>query len=478
MKRSKTQTAKPIQPVILCGGTGTRLWPLSREAYPKQFIALHGASSLFAQTLARVSEGGRFAPPLAIVNEDHRFIAAEQMRAAGVTGMLLVEPIGRNTAPAAAAAALHALEQGGDPVLLIMPADHAIEDRQAFADAIETGIGAARGGRIVLFGIHPTSASTGYGYIRRGASAADGTCKVERFVEKPDGATAERYLVAGDHLWNSGIFLVAARQLISELERHAPEVVRACRAALAQGARDLDFLRLDRREFAQNPPISLDHAVMERTDKAVVVPIRCGWNDLGAWSVLWDIGARDGDGNVMVGEAVCENSRGCYLRGEGPMVAAVGVDDLIVVATDDVVLVTRKNQDQDVKGLVERLKKEQRQVAVCSRRVYRPWGFYESVQQGHRYQVKRITVRPGAKLSLQKHFHRAEHWVVVNGTALVTRDADSLLVRENESIYLPLGTVHRLENPGKLELNLIEVQSGAYLGEDDIVRIEDVYDRV
>ena len=478
MKRRKIDTARPILPVILCGGTGTRLWPLSREAYPKQFIALHGDTTLFRQTLARVSNPQRFAHPLVIVNEDHRFIAAEQMRAGGAAGTLVVEPVGRNTAPAAAAAALHALEQGGDAVLLIMPADHVVEDAQAFANAVETGLGAARSGRIVLFGIEPTSAATGYGYIRRSASGADGTCQVEGFVEKPDRATAERYLASGDHLWNSGIFLVTARQLLAELDRHAPDIVRASRAALASGARDLDFLRLDAREFAQNPAISLDHAVMEKTDKAVVVPLRCGWNDLGAWSVLWDIGAHDRTGNVIVGEAVCENSRDCYLRGEGPLVAAVGVEDLIVVATDDVVLVTRKNHDQEVKSLVERLKKEQRQVAVCSRRVYRPWGFYESVQQGHRYQVKRITVKPGAKLSLQKHFHRAEHWVVVNGTALVTRDDDSLLVRENESIYLPVGTVHRLENPGKLELNLIEVQSGAYLGEDDIVRIEDVYDRV
>lgn len=477
-ERQKTERNHPIVPIIMCGGTGTRLWPLSREAYPKQFLAIQGERTLFQQTVMRVTGSSEFAQPIVVANEEHRFIVTEQLRAIGVAdSTLLVEPMGRNTAPAAAVAAMHALELNADAIILIMPADHVIADNAAMLDAIRAGKPAAGAGRIVLFGIEPTSAAVGYGYIKRGDALADKVFSVAEFVEKPDQATADQYLSSQTYLWNSGIFLVGARQLLAELERHAPDVVRAGRAALAHGERDFHFLRLGASEFRDSPSISLDHAVMERTDKAAVVPVRCGWTDLGAWSALWDISERDADGNVLTGDAVSEGSHNCYLRGEGPLVAAVGVDDLIVIATDDVVLVTRRDRDQDVKLLVERLKKEKRTAAVASRRVHRPWGFYESIQQGHRYQVKRITVNPGAKLSLQKHFHRAEHWVVVNGTALVTRDDEQLLVRENESIYLPLGAVHRLENPGKLQLNLIEVQSGAYLAEDDIVRLEDVYQR-
>ncbi len=471
--------SEQIIPVILSGGTGTRLWPLSRDSYPKQLLAIHGERSLLQQTLSRVRDGTRFGAPLVIANDDHRFIVAEQLRAARLKGAtIIVEPVGRNTGPAAAVAALQAQEQNPDALLLLLPADHVIADEAAFQRAVETGAATARNGGIVLFGIRPTEPATGYGYIRRGESLGGGAERVASFAEKPDLATAKDYLASDQHLWNSGMFLVRARDLLDEFARYEPSVVEAARAALVEGERDLDFLRLGLDAFRRCPSISLDHAVMERTDRAAVVPVDCGWSDLGSWSSLWDIGAKDARENVVAGDAVAEDSNGCYLRGEGVLVAAIGVEDLVVVATDDVVLVTRRDRDQDVKRLVARLRSDGHAAAISSRRVHRPWGFYESIQEGHRYQVKRITVNPGAKLSLQKHNHRAEHWGVVNGTAIVTRDDETLLVRENESIYLPLGAVHRLENPGHLPLNLIEVQSGAYLGEDDIVRIEDVYQRV
>jgi mannose-1-phosphate guanylyltransferase / mannose-6-phosphate isomerase len=474
-KRAKPGAA--IVPVLLCGGTGSRLWPLSREAYPKQFLNISGELSLFQQTAKRV-EDAQFDPPIVVANSEHRFIVAEQLRGIGVSaGTLVIEPVGRNTAPAVAVAALHARERDPDATLLIMPTDHLIEGPAVLLAAMRAGVAAARAGRIALFGIEATKPAVGYGYIRRGPDVDGNIFVVAAFVEKPDRATAERYL-AESYLWNSGIFMAGARVLLGEIERYQPAVVQAARAALAEGERDLEFLRLNASAFGNSPSISLDHAVMEHTDKAVVVPVHCGWTDLGTWSALWDVGDRDADGNVVEGDVAIEGVRDCYLRSAGPLVAAVGVEDLIVVATEDIVLVTRRGHDQDdVKRMVDRLKAEKRATAVTARRVYRPWGFYESIQHGHRYQVKLIVVNPGAKLSLQKHFHRAEHWVVVNGTALVTRDADELLVRENESVYLPLGCIHRLENPGKLPLKLVEVQSGAYLEEDDIVRIEDVYER-
>jgi mannose-1-phosphate guanylyltransferase/mannose-1-phosphate guanylyltransferase/mannose-6-phosphate isomerase len=468
-----------VIPVLICGGTGTRLWPLSREAFPKQFLAIQGPRTLFQQTALRFADPSSFARPLVVANEEHRFIVLEQLREIGIDqSPVLVEPVGRNTAPAAAVAAMHAMELDPNAVILIAPTDHMVDDEAALRNAIRAGLSAARAGRLVLFGIDPESAAIGYGYVQRATEIMHGVFEVERFIEKPDEPTAERLLSSGSYYWNSGIVLASARYLIAELEQYAPEVIEKARDALALGDRDLGILRLAKNHFSASPSISLDHAVMERTKKAAVVPVSCGWTDLGAWSQLHDIAERDKDGNALYGEAVCEGVRNCYLRGEGPLVAAVGVDNLIVVATDDVVLITRKGGDQNVKNLVERLKTENRTAAVASRRVHRPWGFYESIEQGHRYQVKRITVNPGAKLSLQKHFHRAEHWVVVNGTALVTRDQEQLLVRENESVYLPLGAVHRLENPGKLPLDLIEVQSGAYLAEDDIVRIDDVYQRI
>lgn len=470
-----------IVPVVLSGGTGTRLWPLSREAYPKQLLALAGAETLLQQTLARVAGQPGFAAPVVIANAEHRFVIAEQARQAGIADVTIVlEPVGRNTAPAAAVAALMAVADDPDALILIMPADHVVQDPAAFRVAVETGTAAAAAGRLVLFGMRPDKPATGYGYIRRGdpLPGLAGIDAVAGFVEKPDRPTAERYLASGDYLWNSGIFLLPAAAFIAELGRHAPDVLAAARGALEGAVRDLDFLRLAEAPFAAGPSISIDYAVMEKTDKAAVVPSEFGWSDVGSWSALWEIGTRDADDNLCVGDVVALETRGSYLRGEGRLVAALGVENLVVVATPDVVLVTRRDSDQKVSQLVAALKKDGHAAATQTQRVYRPWGFYQSVHEGERFQVKRITVNPGAKLSLQKHFHRSEHWIVVNGTALVTRDGEQILLRENESVFLPLGCVHRLENPGKLPLNLIEVQSGPYLGEDDIVRLEDIYKRI
>jgi mannose-1-phosphate guanylyltransferase/mannose-1-phosphate guanylyltransferase/mannose-6-phosphate isomerase len=468
-----------IVPVLLSGGSGTRLWPLSRRSYPKQLLALAGEETLLQQTAARVGDGGRFAPPLVIGNAEHRFLIAEQLRAAGTAAQIVLEPEGRNTAPAAAVAALLALREDEEALVLLMPADHVIGRPAAFQAALEQGVAAARGGAFVLFGIRPSRPATGYGYIQAGAAlaAAPGVHRVRRFVEKPEAKVAETYVAAGDHLWNSGIFLLPARKLLDELERFEGALVAACRDAVDFATHDLDFCRLDPAAFARAPSISLDYALMERTDAAAVVPVDCGWTDVGGWTALWEIAERDGAGNALIGEVAAAAASGCYVRSDGPLVAAVGVEDLVIVATADAVLVTRRGADEMLKPVVERLGREGKAAATQTRRCWRPWGFYESIQDGERFQVKRITVNPGAKLSLQKHFHRAEHWVVVNGTALVTRDDEQILLRENESIFLPLGCVHRLENPGKLPLNLIEVQSGAYLGEDDIVRIQDLYAR-
>jgi mannose-1-phosphate guanylyltransferase/mannose-6-phosphate isomerase len=469
-----------IIPVLLSGGTGSRLWPLSREAYPKQLLPLVGAETMLQQTMMRAMDRGRFGRPLVVANQEHRFIIAEQLRGLGIgDASIVLEPFGRNTAPAAAVAALCAVQDDPEACILIMPADHAIADGDGFRAAVETGARAARQGHFVLFGMRPTEPATGYGYIQIGAELpeAPGVHRVAAFVEKPERDLAERYVASGEHLWNGGIFLLPAQALLEEFERQAPDLLAQARAALAGATRDIDFLRLEPEAFGQCRSISLDYAIMENTGRAVVVPADFGWTDVGSWSALWDIGAKDAGGNVLVGDVVAEGATTSYLRSDGPLVAALGVEDLVVVATPDVVLVAARNRDQDVKLLVERLKAEGREAASQAPQVHRPWGFYQSVHTGERFQVKRITVNPGAKLSLQKHFHRAEHWVVVNGTALVTRDSEQILLRENESVFLPLGCIHRLENPGRLPLNLIEVQSGPYLGEDDIVRIEDVYAR-
>ncbi|HYD31457.1 MAG TPA: mannose-1-phosphate guanylyltransferase/mannose-6-phosphate isomerase [Azospirillaceae bacterium] len=469
-----------IVPLILSGGAGSRLWPLSREHYPKQLLNLCSERSMIQDTARRVGNGARFAPPLVICNQEHRFIIAEQLRQIGINpGAIVLEPIGRNTAAAVAVAAVMAVEEDPDSLLLVLPADHLIRDTQAFLSAVEPAAAAAAQGCLVTFGITPTAPETGYGYIRRGAAAPGlaGVFKVDRFVEKPKRDVAEKYLAEGSYSWNSGMFLFPAGKFLSELERFEPAVLAAVRQAIADGRRDLDFLRLDENAFAASPGISVDYAVMERTDSAVVIPCEMGWTDVGAWSALWDVADKDTDGNVCLGDVMMEDAGNCYVRTEGPLTAVVGLDDAVVVVTDDAVLVAARDKVQDVKTVVERLRAQGRREPLTHSKVHRPWGFYQSVHTGDRFQVKRLTVAPGAKLSLQKHYHRAEHWVVVNGTALVTRNDEQILVRENESVYIPLGAVHRLENPGKVPLSLIEVQSGAYLGEDDIVRLEDTYGR-
>jgi mannose-1-phosphate guanylyltransferase/mannose-6-phosphate isomerase len=468
-----------ITPVLLSGGSGTRLWPLSRDAYPKQFHALAGKRTLLAAAALRASDPARFAPLIVVANAEHRFLVAEQLRLVGLSpARLVLEPEGRNTAPAAAVAALLESRRDPDAVLLIMPADHVIANEAGFIEAINSGMDAARKGSLVLFGVVPDVPATGYGYIEIGPRLCGEVHAVRQFIEKPDRARAEAYLTAGTFLWNSGIVLAQARTLIAELDTHAPEVLAAARAAVDDARQDLDFIRLGEAAFLAAPSISLDHAVMERTGKAAVVPARMAWTDVGSWSALWEIAAKDGAGNALTGDVVAEGTSGCYLRSEGgPLIAALGVEDLVVITTPDAVLVAHKSRDQDIRALVEHLRGEGHEAATQSAEVHRPWGFYRVVHQGDRFRVKRITVNPGAKLSLQKHFHRAEHWVVVNGTALVTRGSEQFLLVENESTFLPLGCTHRLENPGHLPLNLIEVQSGAYLGEDDIVRFEDDYAR-
>jgi mannose-1-phosphate guanylyltransferase/mannose-1-phosphate guanylyltransferase/mannose-6-phosphate isomerase len=430
--------------------------------------------------MLRVDDPALFGAPIIVTNVEHRFLVAEQLRAIRKEAAMVLEPFGRSTAPAIAVAALIALKNDPEAIILAMPVDHIVRDVAAFRQAVVTGLPAARDGRFVLFGIRPDAPATGLGYIHMGEalSASPGIHQVGGFVEKPDLQKAETLLASGQHLWNSGIFLLPAQAYIDELERLAPEVLAACRAALSDAVGDLDFLRIGEQAFAASPSISIDYAVIEKTDKSVVVPVDIGWNDVGSWLALWKMGVKDDADNVKVGEVVSEDVKGCYLRSEGPLIAALGVEDLIVMAAEDVVLVAKRDRDQDVNKLVARVRANGHRSAVETPAVHRPWGYYRSVHTGDRFQVKRITVNPGAKLSLQMHYHRAEHWIVVNGTALVTRNDETVLLRENESIFVPLGCTHRLENPGKVPLNLIEVQSGPYLGEDDIVRIEDVYQRV
>lgn len=470
-----------IIPVLLSGGAGTRLWPLSRKTYPKQLLSLLGEKTLLQQAALRVNDPTLFGNLMIVANVEHRFAIADQLRSIDVVDpTIILEPFGRNTAAAIAIAALVASESDPDAVILAMPVDHWVKNAAAFRAAVQMGVPAAKAGKLTLFGIKPTAPATGFGYVRIGKQltiAAD-SHEVSAFVEKPSQEHAQELIAAGDHAWNSGIFLMPVRVLLKELQRFAPDVLSACKAALKGATKDLDFLRLEEKAFETCPSISIDYSVMENTDHAAVVPADFGWSDVGSWSALWDAGDKDNSGNVVVGDVVMEDASGCYVRGEGPLVAALGVQDLVVTATPDVVLVTTKGRDQDVSKLVSQLKANGHRAATQTQRVHRPWGYYQSIDVGERFQVKRITVNPGAKLSLQKHFHRAEHWVVVNGTAIVTRDNEEILLRENESIFVPLGCMHRLENPGKVPLNLIEVQSGPYLGEDDIVRTEDVYRRV
>jgi len=466
-------------PIILSGGSGTRLWPVSRKNLPKQFLSLAGKDTLFQQTIARTRTLPEVAAPIVVASEDHRFLAAEQLKQAGVEGATIVlEPVARNTAPAIALGALEALQRDPDALLLVLPADHLITDTAAFAAAVERALPAAREGWLVTFGIRPDRAETGFGYIRRGAALDADAFRVERFVEKPDLATAEGYLADGGFDWNSGMFLFRAARYLEELGSHQPAMLAAVRAAHAKAAADLDFVRVDKAAFAAVPEDSIDYAVMEKTARAAVVPVACGWSDIGSWSALWLAGAHDADGNLREGDTLVVDTRNSLLRSHGRhLVATVGVEDLVVVSTPDATLVARRDAAQDVKRIVAQLKAAGRSEHEFHRVVHRPWGSYDSLEAGERFQVKRIVVKPGASLSLQKHHHRAEHWIVVSGTAEVTCDDKVFLLSENQSTYIPLGSKHRLKNPGKLPLELIEVQSGSYLGEDDIVRFDDVYGR-
>ena len=463
-----------LQPVLLSGGSGTRLWPLSREAYPKQFLPLAGADTMLQATWRRVAPLAT-AAPIVVANEEHRFLVAEQLRQVGAPRTaILLEPVGRNTAPAIAAAALQAMAGGDDPLLLVLPSDHVVTDEAAFHAAVRQALSAADNGALVTFGIVPAAPETGFGYIQ--AEAGEGVRAVRRFVEKPDAATAAGYLWEGGYYWNSGMFLFRASRYLAELERHAPAILAAVRAAIEGAARDGDFIRLDRAAFEASPSDSIDYAVMEKTGRAMVLPVDIGWNDVGSWSALWDVSEQDAHGNAHLGDVIAVDSRNSYAYARR-LVALVGVDDLVVVETDDAVLVARKDKVQQVKDVVARLKAEQRSHAVLHREVHRPWGSYDSIDQADGFQVKRIKVKPGGRLSLQSHARRAEHWIVVRGTARVTRDNDVFDLHANQSTYIPLGARHRLENPGDEVLELIEVQSGDYLGEDDIVRYEDVYGR-
>jgi len=464
-----------LQPVLLSGGSGTRLWPLSREAYPKQFLPLVGDDTLLQATWRRVAPLSS-AAPLVVANEEHRFLVAEQLRVIGAPqARIVLEPVGRNTAPAIAAAALIASADGGDPLLLVLPSDHVVRDADAFRAAVRAAAPAAEAGALVTFGIVPQSPETGFGYIQA-ERGGEGVRKVLRFVEKPDAATAQGYLDAGDYYWNSGMFLFRASRFLDELGRHRPDILAAARAASAHVDPDGEFLRLDREAFAASPSESIDYAVMEKTDAAMVLPVDIGWNDVGSWSALWEVSEQDGDGNAHHGDVIAIDSRNSYAYARR-LVALVGVDDLVVVETDDAVLVATRDKVQEVKQVVARLKADRRSQAVLHREVQRPWGSYDSIDVGDGFQVKRIKVKPGAALSLQSHSRRAEHWIVVRGTARVTRNLDLFELHANQSTYIPIGAKHRLENPGTETLELIEVQSGDYLGEDDIVRYEDVYGR-
>lgn len=476
-----------IQPVVLSGGSGTRLWPLSREKYPKQLLPLIGDDSLLQATVRRVEgiAGLQIAAPMVVCNEEYRFVIAEQLRLMGTPGAIVLEPFGRNTAPALTLAALAAMRDGGDPILLVMPSDHVILDVPAFQSVVRQGAELAERGAIVTFGITPDSPETGYGYIQGGDEFGDGDAKtIARFVEKPDLATAQVYLDDGSYYWNSGLFMMRASVWLAAIEICRGDILAACVVAWEQGSVDGEFLRVGKEAFAQCPKDSIDYAVMERLTTSsgalppgVVIPLSAGWSDVGAWDALWEVLPKNDEGNVVQGDVVMLDCRNTLAMSDGRLLACLGVEDMIVVQTPDAVLVAHKSKTQEVKEIVDHLKREGRTEGLLHRKVYRPWGSYDGVDVGERFLVKRIVVKPGSCLSLQMHHHRAEHWIVVRGTAKVTRGDSTFLVSENESTFIPLGTHHRLENPGRIPLEMIEVQSGSYLGEDDIVRFEDVYGR-
>jgi mannose-1-phosphate guanylyltransferase/mannose-6-phosphate isomerase len=467
-----------IHPVILSGGAGTRLWPLSRASYPKQLLKLSSQRTMLQDTVARGLIDVGFAAPLLVCNEDHRFLVDDQLQQIGIKPQaILLEPKARNTGPAIAAAALWLLARDPDALMLVQPSDHVIASPADFHRGVMRGLAAAQEGRLVTFGIKPAHPDTGYGYIQSGEALSDGVFGVDRFVEKPDRETAQRFVDSGAFFWNSGIFLLSARAYLGELSRINPVMLEACERAVRDGQEDLAFFRLSAEPFGEAPSLSIDHAVMEHTSRAAVVPVDMAWSDVGSWPALRDIATADSDGNVLQGDVLAERMTNSYVRSEGRLVAAVGLDNVVVVATDDAVLVADADSAAEVSGIVAKLRGQNRSESQQHVTCHRPWGHYRSVDAGDRFQVKRITVKPGAKLSLQKHYHRAEHWVVVHGTAMVQRGEERMLVRENESVYIPIGTEHRLENPGKLPLQLIEVQSGPYLGEDDIVRVSDSYGR-
>ncbi|WP_363800652.1 mannose-1-phosphate guanylyltransferase/mannose-6-phosphate isomerase [Lysobacter firmicutimachus] len=468
-----------LHPVVLSGGSGSRLWPLSRENQPKQFLSLIGDRSLFQETVLRACALPDTGAPVTVCADGHRFMVGEQLQGIGVaSGGILLEPTARNTAPAIALAAEHLLARDPEAVMLVLPADHLIEDETAFRAAVGRAAALADQGWLVTFGIQPDYPETGYGYIARGEALGDGGYRVARFVEKPALATAQAYLAEGTYAWNSGMFLFRAARYLEELARWAPAIRAAAGAAYARARTDLDFIRVEAEAFAASPSDSIDYAVMEKTERAAVVPVSCGWSDIGSWSSLWSVAQRDDDGNRYEGDVISLDTRDSLVRAsERRLIATIGVEDLVIVDTPDATLVARKDRVQDVKAIVDKLKKAGRQEHLFHRKVYRPWGYYDSIDVGARFQVKRIVVKPGAALSLQKHAHRAEHWIVVSGVAEVTCDERVFDLHENQSTYIPLGSVHRLRNRGSEPVELIEVQSGGYLGEDDIVRLDDAYGR-
>jgi mannose-1-phosphate guanylyltransferase/mannose-6-phosphate isomerase len=480
-----------ILPVIMAGGSGTRLWPLSRHLYPKQLLDLTGDHTMLQHTLLRLPGCGEaLSTPMVICNEVHRFMVADQMRSIGVSDLgIILEPVGRNTAPAVAVAALRAIEGGEDPVLLVLPADHLIRDLPKFHSAVKSGYSLATLGHLITFGIVPTAPETGYGYIKKGEPMVmpsgdpahqnpdTAAARIDRFVEKPDFETAKGYLLSGQYFWNSGMFMFLASRYLAELERHAPEMVAGCREAIRVGKEDLGFFRLDRDAFSKCPSDSIDYAVMEKTDQGAVVPLDAGWNDVGSWEALWQEGVKDDSGNVVRGDVILKDVKDSLLFSTDRLVAAVGLDSHIVIETTDAVFISPRNRVQEVKAIVDTLKKGNRPHALTHRKVYRPWGYFETIDASERFEVKHVTLTPGARISKQRHFHRAEHWIIVRGTARVTLGDEIRLLGNDESIYIPVGVFHRLENPGKIPLEIIEVRTGDYLKEDDIERIEDDYGR-